>query len=92
MLEEVGIQIFVRKGQVQLNIIRELNDLEVNALFSKFGLHDLKNICVRHRGSPAKLLAFEKPIFKVSAAFAVPKKQKAALSAAVIKKLRLFIS
>lgn len=83
MLEEVGIQIFVRKGQVRLNIIRELNDLEVNALFSKFGLHDLKNICVRHR---------EAPIFKVSAAFAVPKKQKAALSAAVIKKLRLFIS
>ena len=33
----------------------------------------------------------EAPIFKVSAAFAVPKKQRAALSAAVIKKLRLFM-
>ncbi len=48
------------------------------------GLHDLKNIL---RAAPG-----EAPIFKVSAAFAVPKKQKAALSAAVIKKLRLFIS
>lgn len=83
MLEEVGIQIFVRKGQVRLNIIRELNDLEVNALLASSGCTTLR-ISACGTG--------EAPIFKVSAAFAVPKKQKAALSAAVIKKLRLFIS
>ena len=51
MLEEVGIQIFVRKRQVRLNIIRELNNLKVNALFSEFGLDHFQNISVRNRRS-----------------------------------------
>ena len=67
MLEEVGIQIFVRKRQVRLNIIRELNNLKVNALFSEFGLDHFQNISVRNRRAP---------IFKVSAAFAVPKSRE----------------
>ena len=51
MLEEVGIQIFVRKRQVRLNIIRELNNLKVNALFIELGLDHYQNISVGNRRS-----------------------------------------
>ena len=52
MLEEVGVQFLIRKGQVWFYIIRELDDLQVYAFFSQLRFYKIQQFRMRHRGRP----------------------------------------